>query len=523
MSVMMLPPPPTYRNVLFSLLLSLLCILQLFARQTQTTTVYNSQQPQINQSQTPSLIYSTTTHSDSSRHSPPPLSTSYSLVSSLTSPFGYRWDLLGSAVSSPHNIATLTTTYSNNHYLLRSLLPTVISHNHHHHHSVWPSHSKQHNNHSHASVLLSFVRPAPPPGLPLLSVPLLPTTSLTFGGRLKDKQKNGCSSSPCHHNNSSIAAHNSKWNYSSHGLDWSTPSFPCGKHQSPIHINPANVRVSKQLVEFDYSKTIDNYKVVNNGHSVQVDALTSTGFGFLSLDRHHSLFRVRQFHFHAPAEHSFGRSSPPAADGKTTTNNLRRGDHKAVLLLDEKYNRRDLELHIVHTPDDGTKGSAAAGRVVVVGVTFVPSTSNTPNAFLASVLSAIKTLSQTKNNQKDKQQQTDLIGLENLFFNNNNNDKVTTTNDVGPPRSVGMFRYEGSLTTPPLTEGVTWLLLDSPLEASLEQLTQMREALLSAHGETTGNYRIIQNSPLVNNNQADVVKVFAHPKSSSVVGNDTNR
>ena len=35
------------------------------------------------------------------------------------------------------------------------------------------------------------------------------------------------------------------------------------------------------------------------------------------------------------------------------------------------------------------------------------------------------------------------------------------------------FRYRGSLTTPPCTEGVNWLLMTSPVELSVQQLTAL--------------------------------------------------
>lgn len=45
------------------------------------------------------------------------------------------------------------------------------------------------------------------------------------------------------------------------------------------------------------------------------------------------------------------------------------------------------------------------------------------------------------------------------------------------PASLGYRTYAGSLTTPPCTEGVTWYVLDTPVQLSEEQLEQLREVM----------------------------------------------
>ena len=44
--------------------------------------------------------------------------------------------------------------------------------------------------------------------------------------------------------------------------------------------------------------------------------------------------------------------------------------------------------------------------------------------------------------------------------------------DLLPPAGT-TFRYSGSLTTPPCTESVNWLLMTTPVELSAEQLTAL--------------------------------------------------
>ncbi len=45
------------------------------------------------------------------------------------------------------------------------------------------------------------------------------------------------------------------------------------------------------------------------------------------------------------------------------------------------------------------------------------------------------------------------------------------------PEVRDYYRYNGSLTTPPCTEGVTWLVMKNPVTASLEQIERFAEAV----------------------------------------------
>ena len=40
------------------------------------------------------------------------------------------------------------------------------------------------------------------------------------------------------------------------------------------------------------------------------------------------------------------------------------------------------------------------------------------------------------------------------------------------PKEGGYFRYMGSLTTPPCSEGLTWTVYKQPIEASPDQIKQ---------------------------------------------------
>lgn len=53
------------------------------------------------------------------------------------------------------------------------------------------------------------------------------------------------------------------------------------------------------------------------------------------------------------------------------------------------------------------------------------------------------------------------------------------------PSNLATYRYAGSLTTPPCTEGVNWLLLETPVELSAAQIQAFEKAY-------TGNARPVQ-------------------------------
>jgi carbonic anhydrase len=126
-----------------------------------------------------------------------------------------------------------------------------------------------------------------------------------------------------------------------------------------------------------------------------------------------------QFHFHTPSEHS--------VDGKLA----------------------DGEIHFVH--------KNAKGQLAVVGVMLKK---GKENKALAPVWDAMPT-EVTK----------DAKAIEGK------------TVDVSPLLSTkgGYYTYAGSLTTPPCSEGVTWIVLATPVEISPEQIKKFHEA---THGDT---------------------------------------
>ncbi|MDD9174771.1 carbonic anhydrase family protein [Aliivibrio finisterrensis] len=97
-----------------------------------------------------------------------------------------------------------------------------------------------------------------------------------------------------------------------------------------------------------------------------------------------------------------------------------------------------LEMHLVHADKDG--------NLAVVGVMFKEGKANPE---LAKIWAQMPKSGDVKLDNKLR-----LIDL--------------------LPSDQAYYRFNGSLTTPPCTEGVTWLVMKKPITISTEQLTQFR-------------------------------------------------
>jgi len=186
------------------------------------------------------------------------------------------------------------------------------------------------------------------------------------------------------------------------------PSFQVcetGRQQSPINLVMPQLGHDQENLQFHYQPT--PLTLWNNGHAIQVDYQS---VGYLRLNGRS--YKLRQFHFHEPSEHHI--------DGKIYP----------------------MEMHLVHQ-DEG-------GHVLVVGVLLA-------------------------------------LGRENPVFDHvgdwmeqhtgrrlpSEGQKVTTELTVNLmdvlPHDTQHFSYHGSLTTPPCSEGVQWVVLKTPIVISKVQ------------------------------------------------------
>jgi carbonic anhydrase len=126
-----------------------------------------------------------------------------------------------------------------------------------------------------------------------------------------------------------------------------------------------------------------------------------------SITYNETTYQLVQFHFHHPSEHTV--NGEPAA----------------------------MEIHFVHKD--------AAGNLAVVGVLLVEGEAD--NQAYASVFTHLPA-------EESEPQTSDI--------------KVNAADML--PESRTFYTYTGSLTTPPCTQGVRWLLLTEPIELSAAQL-----------------------------------------------------
>ena len=127
-------------------------------------------------------------------------------------------------------------------------------------------------------------------------------------------------------------------------------------------------------------------------------------------------YALLQYHFHLPSEHLLEGESLP------------------------------LEAHLVHIDADG--------RLAVLGVLFVEGESN---AALEAIAARVPAAPHTPAALPTDVDPAALLPVDRELLRN-------------------FYRYNGSLTTPPCTEGVRWLVLETVMTASAAQLERLRAA-----------------------------------------------
>ena len=202
------------------------------------------------------------------------------------------------------------------------------------------------------------------------------------------------------------AAHNVHWGYEGdNGPEhWGENFATCaaGKKQSPLNI-VGPFEKSKEVVKADYKE--GPMKIINNGHTIQVNIEPGTG----SLTVNKEQYELLQFHFHRPSEEQI--------DGKNLA----------------------MTVHFVHKSKEG--------KLAVLGVL----------------------LNEGKENATIKSLWANLPPKEGEEY-------VPAKMIINPasllPSDMSFFSYEGSLTTPPCTEGVSFFILKNNVDISKAQVAK---------------------------------------------------
>ncbi|OAS82697.1 MULTISPECIES: carbonic anhydrase [Metabacillus] len=129
-------------------------------------------------------------------------------------------------------------------------------------------------------------------------------------------------------------------------------------------------------------------------------------------------YKLAQFHFHTPSEHQFNGQN------------------------------FDMELHLVHKDENG--------RIAVLGVMIKEGEKNEKLASIWDVLPKEQT-----GEDISVKEPIDLQGI--------------------LPQEQTSFHYNGSLTTPPCTEEVKWVIFEHPIEMSKEQIQAFQQIFPDNH------------------------------------------
>lgn len=186
-------------------------------------------------------------------------------------------------------------------------------------------------------------------------------------------------------------------------LDPSWRSCVTGERQSPVDLRNATPAM---MATPDIDWPAMPLVIANTGHTAVVEA---TAYATLGLGVEGARYRMTQFHFHHPSEHTVeGRGFP-------------------------------MEIHFVHEDELGG-GFAVAAVFVRSGAT---------NPTLGTLFQSMPARAGERTSQPT------LIPPAAL---------------LPPEGQRETFRYHGSLTTPPCTEAVRWLIFTHPIEAAPSQI-----------------------------------------------------
>ncbi|XP_065657455.1 carbonic anhydrase 13 [Hydra vulgaris] len=244
------------------------------------------------------------------------------------------------------------------------------------------------------------------------------------------------------------------WDYSKeHGPHQWSKYWNFTKRQSPINLNSKLIQYNSTLKPLHFDKKSIKLEVKNIGKNISFSAVNNAEIMFSggSLKNRYA-FREMHFHWGEVRHGKCDRGCEHTIDG----------------------NSYSAEMHIVHWNVDLYKTELEALK--------------NPNglAVLGLFIDA-----------KEIYEQNESFELVINMFNKVPYINYKTKLEVSPYFLVPsctkkkFYTYPGSLTIPPLTENVTWILLAEPIKISIDQLDRMTTCT-SDSGYITNNYRPTQ-------------------------------
>ncbi|ORY42181.1 carbonic anhydrase [Rhizoclosmatium globosum] len=201
---------------------------------------------------------------------------------------------------------------------------------------------------------------------------------------------------------------------------WGEYSTTCitGEYQSPINFEGETFAIDKKPT-LEWTNFTNKFDFFNNGHTVQLE-LKQSQPNLLTHEIDKRDYTVQQVHFHSPSEHHVDDKYQPFSDFP-------------------------LEAHFVHVSADK--------KLNVIGLFFEIGPEDNP------WIRQFVDLLPEKENTTTKIASLDMTSIITQISN------------------ARFFSYTGSLTTPPCTEGVLWLVAREPLKVSLAQLNKLTKVM----------------------------------------------
>ncbi|MBC2322472.1 carbonic anhydrase [Listeria booriae] len=202
-----------------------------------------------------------------------------------------------------------------------------------------------------------------------------------------------------------------------------------GKAQSPVKIDTTKTKKDAKITNITYKYQPTSFKLIRKDQMIQATAQPAKGRPDSTINVGGKDYTLKTINIHTPAEHQ----------------------------IDNK--KMDAELQLVHTSKDN--------KTVIISVLVKSGAENKAMGDLTSVVA-----NSTNNKEQTLKTTISTLGL-------------IPTNDKH-------FTYQGSLTTPATTEGVTWFVYETPITMSTKQLDQLKSKLADNNRPTQPlNERVI--------------------------------